>query len=158
MRYRVLALDPNSQHMPVPVLRKIRDMVNAGAVVVGPRRSDTPSLADDAAEFKAIADRLWGGTTGRGKVLTGSIADALASLEVAPDFEYTKPQTDTELAFVHRAVADGDVYWVIIGTLARRIWTPRSAYRGTSRSSGIRTRAPSGPHPTGRPGAALPCR
>jgi hypothetical protein len=112
MRYRVLALDPNSQHMPLAVLRKIRDMVNAGAVVVRPKPTGSPSLSDDAAEFKTIADQLWGGTTGKGKVLTGSNADALASLKVAADFEYTKPLADTELAFVHRKLADGDVYWV----------------------------------------------
>ena len=112
MSYRLLALDPNSQHMPLAVLKKIRDMVNAGAVVVGPKPTDSPSLSDDAAEFKTIADGLWGGTTGKGKVLTGSIADAMASLKAAADFEYTKPQADTELAFVHRKLADGDMYWV----------------------------------------------
>jgi len=31
MRYRVLALDPNSRNMSLPVLRKIRDLVTAGA-------------------------------------------------------------------------------------------------------------------------------
>ena len=112
MSYRLLALDPNSQRMPLAVLRKIRDMVTAGAVVVGPKPTDSPSLSDDAAEFKTIADQLWGGTTGKGKVLTGSVADALAALKVPPDFEYTKPQPDTELAFVHRKLADGDFYWV----------------------------------------------
>ena len=112
MRYRVLALDPNSQRMPLAVLRKIRDMVTAGAVVVGPKPIESPSLSDDAAAFKTIADQLWGGTTGKGKVLSGSIADALASLKVAADFEYTKPQADTELAYVHRKLAGGDVYWV----------------------------------------------
>ena len=112
MSYRVLAIDPNAQRMPLAVLRKIRDMVNAGAVVVGPKPIESPSLSDDAAEFKTMADQLWGGTTGKGKVLTGSIADALASLKVAADFEHTKPQADTELAFVHRKLADGDIYWV----------------------------------------------
>jgi hypothetical protein len=112
MSYRVLALDPNSQRMPLAVLRKIRDMVNAGAIVVGPKPIESPSLSDDDAEFKTIADRLWGGTTGKGKVLTGNIGDALASLKVAADFEYTKPQADTELAFVHRKLSDGDMYWV----------------------------------------------
>ena len=33
MSYRVLALDPNSRHMSLPVLRKIRDLVNGGATV-----------------------------------------------------------------------------------------------------------------------------
>ena len=113
MSYRVLALDPNSQYMPLAVLRKIRDLVNAGAVVVGSKPIASPSLSDDAAEFKAIADQLWGGTTGKGKVFgTGTIGDALAALKVTPDFTYTKPQADTELAFVHRTLADGDVYWV----------------------------------------------
>jgi hypothetical protein len=113
MRYRVLALDPNSRHMPLAVLRKIREMVNAGAVVVGPKPIDSPSLADDQAEFNTIAGELWGGSSGGGKVFgEGSIADALASLHVTPDFDYSKPQADTELAFVHRKLTDGDVYWV----------------------------------------------
>jgi len=37
MRYRVLALDPNSRHMSLPVLRKIRELVAAGAGVAGPK-------------------------------------------------------------------------------------------------------------------------
>jgi hypothetical protein len=114
MSYRVLALDPNSVHMPLAVLRKIRDMVKAGAVVVGAKPVDSPSLSDDQAEFQAIADQLWsGGAFGKGKLFgTVGIAGALASLKLASDFEYTKPQADTELAFVHRKLADGDVYWV----------------------------------------------
>lgn len=113
MSYRALVLDPNSRHMPLAVLRKIRDLVNAGAVVVGPKPIDSPSLADDQTEVRAIADRFWGGQTGKGKVFgTGTIQDALASLKVAADFEYTRAHPDTELAFVHRRLADGDVYWV----------------------------------------------
>ena len=34
------------------------------------------------------------------------------SLQVAPDFEYSKPQADTNLLFVHRKLPDGEVYWV----------------------------------------------
>ena len=41
----------------------------------------------------------------------GTIADALAALKISADFEYSKPQNDTELAFVHRKIADGDIYW-----------------------------------------------
>jgi len=113
MSYRVLALDPNSQHMPLAVLRKIRDLVEAGAVVVGPKPIDSPSLSDDQAQFRTIADQLWAGSAGKGKVFgSGTIGDALNALKVAADFEYTKPQPDTELAFVHRKVTDGDFYWV----------------------------------------------
>jgi hypothetical protein len=118
MSYRVLALDPNSQHMTLAVLRKIRDLVDAGAVVAGPKPVDSPSLSDDQAEFKTIADRLWGGATGervvgKGKVYAGqTAAQSLAALQVPPDFEYSKPQKDTFLLFVHRALADADIYWV----------------------------------------------
>jgi hypothetical protein len=48
MRYRVLALDPYSQHMSLPVLRKIRDLVQAGAIVVGPKPIGTPSMRTKA--------------------------------------------------------------------------------------------------------------
>ena len=80
MSYRVLALDPNSRHMSLAVLRKIRDLVNAGAVVVGPKPIDSPSLADDQAEFQTIADQLWGPGIGKGKVYgSGTIGEALAA-------------------------------------------------------------------------------
>jgi hypothetical protein len=113
MSYRILALDPNAQHMSLAVLRKIRDMVTAGAAVVGPKPIDSPSRADDQAEFKTIADRLWGAGAGTGRVFGGqTTAGALADLGVAPDFDYAKPQPDTNLLFVHRSLPDGEVYWV----------------------------------------------
>src|ERR1035438_9959705 len=105
MSYRVLALDPRAGHMSLEVLRKIRDLVNAGAVVVGAKPVNDPSLSDDPAEFHQIADELWD----KGKVHAGqTLAEALPG----PDFEYTRPQGDTNLLFVHRALPEGNVYWV----------------------------------------------
>jgi hypothetical protein len=118
MYYQILALDPNSQQMSLPVLRKINKMVKAGAVIVGSKPTGTPSLSDDKAEFKTIVDELWAkekgeNTVGKGKVYTGqTIAEVLASVKVTPDFEYTKPQSNTELLFVHRRLDDVDIYWV----------------------------------------------
>ena len=113
MSYRLLALDANSRHMSLGVLRRIRDLVKAGAVVVGPKPIDSPSQADDQAEFKTIADQLWGPGIGKGRVFgSGTIAEALAALQASPDFDYTKPQPDTSLFFVHRKLADGEIYWV----------------------------------------------
>jgi len=118
MSYRVLALDPYSRHMSLPVLKKVRDLVNAGAVVVGPKPVDSPSLSDNQAEFKTIAEQLFGSglgerTCGKGKVYAGqTLGEALFALEVPPDFEFTRPQADTNLLFVHRKLADGEVYWV----------------------------------------------
>ena len=118
MRYRVLALDPHSQHMSLPVLRKVRDLVQAGATVAGPKPADTPSLSDDAREFQNIVDEMWGSgagepSYGKGKVYTGPISTAvMRAMQVLPDFEYTKSQGDTEILFVHRKLSDGDLYYL----------------------------------------------
>jgi hypothetical protein len=117
MRYRVLALDPHSQQMSLPVLKKIRDLVQAGAIVAGPKPTDTPSLSDSPKEFQSIADQLWGSgsgnTVGKGRVYGDkSLGDVLTAAGVALDFNYTKPQVDTNLLFVHRKLADGDLYFV----------------------------------------------
>jgi hypothetical protein len=133
MSYAVLALDANSQHMSLPVLRKIRDLVGAGAVVVGSKPTDSPSLSDDQAEFRSIADQLWGSGEGerayeKGKVYAGqTIAQALAALQVEPDFEYTKPRADTNLLFVHRKLADGDAFWV--NNRSKRVETLEASFR-----------------------------
>jgi hypothetical protein len=114
MSYRVLALDAYSQHMSLPVLRQIRDLVGAGATVVGSRPVSDPSLADDAAEFQSIADQLWGGSaTGKGKVYGNEkLVDVLAGMKAAPDFAYSKPEADAEVLFVHRKLEHADLYYV----------------------------------------------
>ena len=118
MSYRVLGLDPYSQHMSLPVLRAIHKLVEEGAVVVGPKPTDDPSLADDQAEFQRLNEELFGDGTGVHKVGQGtvyagqSLADVLSALKVAPDFDYTKPESDTRILFVHRKLAEGDLYFV----------------------------------------------
>ena len=118
MNYRLLALDPYSKHMSLPVLRSIHKLVEQGAVVAGEKPTDTPSLADDASEFKKLNDELFGDGTGvhpvgKGKVYAGQNAEAaLKALNMAPDFDYTKPQSDTRILFVHRMLAGGDIYFL----------------------------------------------
>ncbi len=118
MSYRVLALDPYSEHMSLPVLRKINSLVEAGAVVAGPKPINTPSLADNKAEFHTLVEQLWGSGhevrhQGKGVVYGGeSLAEVMSALQVAPDFEYTKPEPDTNLLFVHRRLPNADLYYV----------------------------------------------
>jgi len=113
MSYGLLALDPNSRHMSLGVLKKIGELVEAGAVVVGPKPLDSPSLADDQAEVRKLVDRLWGSGLAKGKVAGDlSIAEALAALKIEPDFSYAKPRQDAALFFVHRKIADGEIYWI----------------------------------------------
>ncbi len=118
MSYRVLGLDPFSRHMSLPVLRAIARLVEDGAVVAGPKPTDDPSLADDPSEFRSLASTLFGDGTGehrvgKGRVFAGrSLGDVFAALGVKPDFEHTKPESDTRILFVHRKLEDGDLYFV----------------------------------------------
>jgi hypothetical protein len=120
--YRILYLGGRSQRMTLPVLKQLRDLVTQGAVIVGNKPMDSPSLADDENQFHAIADRLWGvrapqaGTVrkvGKGRVYTGMTAnEVLKALDLDEDFSYTKPEADTQLMFVHRKLDEGDLYFV----------------------------------------------
>ncbi len=118
MAYRVLALDPRCQYMSLPVLRKIQELVNGGAVVVGSKPLGTPSLSDNQVEFQSIANQVWGPgnsahSYGSGMVFAGqSTAHALRTLQLPPDFQYSKSRDTTRLLFVHRRLPQGDVYWV----------------------------------------------
>lgn len=120
--YRILYLGGESSKMTLPVLRRLRDLVMQGAVVVGRKPDGSPSLADSEAEFDEIADQMWGSDPeppasghpyGKGKVYSGQSAEeVLAKLHVARDFTYARPEPDTEIMFVHRHLRGGDLYFV----------------------------------------------
>ena len=64
--YRVLVL-PERETMTPALLRKVRDLVAAGAVAVGPRPRKSPSLSgypDCDAEVEALAAEVWGDCDG----------------------------------------------------------------------------------------------
>jgi hypothetical protein len=86
--------------------------------VAGPKPSNDASLSDDQAEFQKLSTQLFGDgsgdhTVGKGKVFAGqAVAEAMAKISLAPDFNYTKPEADTELLFVHRNLPNADIYFV----------------------------------------------
>jgi len=107
------------------VLRKLRELVAAGAIVVGPKPLKSPSLAGYPQvdkEVASLADELWGETDGRtiwersygkGRMFWGlPLADVLAELGVPPDFEYTRPEPDALLLSIHRRAGDADIYFI----------------------------------------------
>jgi hypothetical protein len=117
VRYRVLALDPNAQQMSLPVLRRLAELVSAGALIAGERPLATPSLADDPQEFSRLVTALWGSADGKheygkGAVFSGQALEAvLQSLGITPDFR-VEAQSGTDLRFVHRRLSGGEIYFV----------------------------------------------
>jgi hypothetical protein len=118
MRYRVLQLGGTSTRMTVPVLHKLRNLVQKGAIVVGPAPIESPSLADDPVDFDRLRNEMWGSdgkgaSLGNGRVLgRRSVEEALAEEGVSPDLTYSRSRSDTELMYVHRILSDGDIYFL----------------------------------------------
>ena len=123
MSYRVLVLPPSERHTP-RVLRKLKELAEAGATLVGPKPTQSPSLENFPAcdgEVQQLAAALWGACDGKsvtenkcgaGKIVWGQKLEAvLASLHVEPDF-FVAPTNDSKLAFIHRTTGDAEIYFV----------------------------------------------
>ena len=121
MSYRVLVL-PESQSMTVPILRKIRALVAEGAVVVGPKPVESPSLEDYPAcdaEIKRTGEEVWRDCDGRsvkehnfgkGKVFWGEpLNDVLNEIQVQPDVQLSDP---AGILWIHRREKDADSYFI----------------------------------------------
>lgn len=111
MSYRMLVL-AGGRKMSVAAARHLRDLVEAGATVLGPVKPEgSRSFADGKdgdAEVRRIADELWD----TGRVMRGdSPAGALKARGVEPDFS---PAGDLELLFAHRRIEseNRDIYFV----------------------------------------------
>jgi hypothetical protein len=142
MSYGVLALDPSTSRMTLPVLRKIAALKRAGVVVVGERPTGSPSLADDDAEFQRLAQEIF----------PGPPQDLVAVLMTAgPDMD----DGGAGLRYVHRALDDGDVYFVSNPSDAAKTVTPSFRGRAAPPRSGAPIQAPSRRRATA-PGAVAP--
>lgn len=116
--YSLLYLGGMATRFTLNVLERIRFFVQNGAAVCGPKPSMSPSLADDNTTFQAIATQLWGDGTekirkvGNGYVMTGlKPDDALAMINVAPDWTFTPAASP--LTLVHRSTGTADIYFVV---------------------------------------------
>ncbi|MGV3512357.1 MAG: glycosyl hydrolase [Novosphingobium sp.] len=116
-RYRAIQLGGSSRRMTVATLRRLAELVEAGATVVGRAPESSPALQDSNADFAAAVSRLWSGQpitqVGAGRVIASADIDAaLASAGVAPDFRMTGASADAQVLFVHRKLDDGDVWFL----------------------------------------------
>lgn len=116
-RYRALYLGGASQKMSLRVLRKVAQLAEGGATIVGARPQEDPGMPANRAEYDALLAKLWPGTpsatVGRGRVIaTNDLAAALQQAGIAPDFQYSGGQADSDIRFLHRRLDDGDSYFL----------------------------------------------
>jgi hypothetical protein len=141
MTYSVLVL-PKLETMRPELLSKIKSLVEAGAVVLGPAPKYSPSmqnfpLADK--QVQEMAKRLWGNVdgvnvksarVGKGMILSGmEMQEALDLVGIVPDFKVAKE--DTTL-FIHRTTGDAEIYF--ISNQTNKTITIRPEFRVTSKS------------------------
>ncbi len=123
MSYRILVL-PQTDRMRPELLRKIKELVLGGAILLGPKPTRSPSLANYPAadaEVHALAADIWGDLdgvsrtiryVGKGRVVWGwSPADTLAAAKIPKDFDYARG-LDADVVWLHRRTADADIYYV----------------------------------------------
>ncbi len=120
-RYRLLVL-PDQQTMRPEVLRRICDLVKAGATVLGRPPAHSPSLENHPQcdqQVEKFARDLWGDALagqsgsgersfGKGKIVWGrKLPEVFSQLKLQPDFTSTAP-----LRFTHRRSGNEHIYFV----------------------------------------------
>ena len=118
MSYRLLVLPPVAEVTP-ELAEKVRDLVMAGATVLGPRPTHSPSLSDYPRCDQRVADvarALWGDAgaapvdraVGAGRVLSGvPLEAALRATGTGPDLTCA-----ADVHWIHRRIGTTDVYFV----------------------------------------------
>lgn len=119
-QYKLLVLPPSKTMRPA-MIRKIKQLLEDGAIILGQKPEKSPSLQDyDSAdaEVKAIANELWGSKNseksirkiGKGALFTGySIEDIFAMLDIQPDFSHNG---DADIKYAHTSSKDRDIYFI----------------------------------------------
>ena len=117
---------PKFETMTPATLRRIKELVEAGATVLGTRPLKSPSMIDYPGcdtVIEQLADELWGKglgasgsgehIVGKGKVIWGSTPEkVLAGMNIAPDFA-TDTVLNGKIRFTHRSLTDGtEVYFI----------------------------------------------
>ncbi len=121
LSYRLLVL-PDRTVISLPVLRKLKELVEAGATVIGPKPAKEETLQNFPqcdADVAKLAGELWSDKPGRGlrpvgkgRVFSGTTArEVLQGDNVAQDFASTG-EPDKPLDYLHRRAGETDIYFV----------------------------------------------
>ncbi len=118
-RYRAIYLGGSSAKMSITALKRIAELVEGGATVIGTKPEGSPGMDASGAEYAALVAKLWPAGAaysdiGKGRVIaTDDVNAALSAMKVAPDFSFSGGQDGADIPFLHRKLADGDSYYLV---------------------------------------------
>jgi hypothetical protein len=131
--YAALVLPENDDFMTAAMAEKLRALVQAGGIVVGPRTLRSPSLRNQPTEdetVRVIAAELWGGMDGKtvtdrrigaGRIFWGRpLPEVLRAIGLRADFTYAAQ--GLSLKYIHRRTPEAELYFVADAT-----WPIRAA-------------------------------
>ena len=144
MRYRYLVLTDHARLTPKDV-EKIKSLAEAGATLIGPAPTRSPSLvafpeADQA--VRTLAAEIWPADgkpgerrVGKGRVISGSTFEQILAADgLVPDF-FVQGAKDASIRYIHRILPEGDLYFVC--NLKDRVEPVTLQFRITGRSVGV---------------------
>ncbi len=115
-----LLVMPDTWVSEIATLKSLRDLVQAGAHILGSAPDRPAGLRDleSIAEYDELVSEIWGGLDvkvkskklGAGVVYQGlKPVDVLKGDKIAPDLAWSP---DADIRFIHRSVGDAEVYFV----------------------------------------------
>ncbi len=111
--YRLLVL-PETTWMSPGLTRKIGELAEAGATIIGPKPVKSPSLQDFPEcddQVAELANKIWDNQSAKERVIANSsVKTVLTDLGLTPDFSAGTDGSD--LLFLHRIAGDADIYFV----------------------------------------------
>jgi hypothetical protein len=169
--YRVLLLPPLPTMRPA-VMKKLHELVADGALVLGSKPMQSPSLPDlgkGDVTLRKLADDLWGTSTaqeptehvcGKGRVFSNmTFEDLFKRIGLSPDFDYHTSTTEPEILYTHRRDGEMDIYFLSnqnnrfeeinaafrVGSRTPELWDPATGNitrPGVFKADGDRTHLP----------------
>ena len=105
---------PDHRVLSLAALRKVHDLVDAGATVIGPKPERAISLvagASGVAEFRRLADATWDTTRPNHVIQDTSPLKVLRQLGIQPDFTHSGDDA-AQIEWIHFTIPDGHMYFV----------------------------------------------
>ncbi len=138
-QYRILVL-PKLETMRPELLAKIKQLVNDGAIVLGPAPKISPSLQNQPKadqQVQQMATELWcevdglnvkSRKFGKGMIMNGmSMEEAFAQINCIPDCKLPEDRT---IHYGHRTLGNGEIYFVTNQTAETKLVTPEFRVKG----------------------------
>ena len=108
--HKAVLLDPEIRYMSVELLEGLRTLAEKGVIIAGKEPETSLGLHKDEVKFRSLVDDIW--HSGRRNVVTfGEAEKALADAGCVRDVDFG-PATSEGLAFVHRSLDDGELYFI----------------------------------------------